>query len=65
MQYGDKVYVFDGLLEPESYGSPPPKFDWIDPNYVPSDDGDGSTATTVAGTTTTTVVETGAGAAQP
>ena len=65
VQYGDKVYVFDGLLEPESYGSPPPKFDWIDPNYVPSDDGDGSTATTVAGTTTTTVVETGAGAAQP
>ena len=65
VQYGDKVYVFDGLLDPETYGSPPPKFDWIDPNYVPSDDGEGSTATTVAGATTTTVVEAGAGTAQP
>ena len=65
VQYGDKIYVFDGLRDPEVSGSPPPTFDWVDPNYVPSDDG--STATTVAGaaTTTTTVLETGADAAQP
>jgi hypothetical protein len=65
VQYGDKVYVFDGLRDPEVYGSPPPTFDWIDPNYVPSDDGEGSTSTTVAGATTTTVLETGADASQP
>jgi hypothetical protein len=59
------VYVFDGLRDPEVYGSPPPTFDWIDPNYVPSDDGEGSTSTTVAGATTTTVLETGADASQP
>ena len=63
VQYGDKVYVFDGLREPEEYGSPPPPWDRIDPNYVPSDDG--ATVTTVGATSTTTVVETGAGAAQP
>lgn len=42
--YGDRVYVFDGIKEPEEYGSPPPPFDRPDPNYVPT--------TTVPPTTT-------------
>lgn len=41
--YGDRVYVFDGIKEPEEYGSPPPPFDRPDPNY--------STTTTVPPTT--------------
>ena len=32
--YGDRVYVFDGIKEPEEYGSPPPPFDRPDPNYT-------------------------------
>jgi peptidoglycan hydrolase-like protein with peptidoglycan-binding domain len=41
--YGDRVYVFDGIKEPEEYGSPPPPFDRPDPNYT--------TTTTVPPTT--------------
>jgi peptidoglycan hydrolase-like protein with peptidoglycan-binding domain len=32
--YGDRVYVFDGIKEPEDYGAPPPPFDRPDPNYT-------------------------------
>ena len=32
--YGDRVYVFDGIKEPEEYGAPPPPFDRPDPNYT-------------------------------
>lgn len=32
--YGDRVYVFDGIKEPEEYGSPVPPFDRPDPNYT-------------------------------
>ncbi|MFM8522265.1 MAG: peptidoglycan-binding protein [Acidimicrobiaceae bacterium] len=32
--YGDRVYVFDGIKEPEEYGSPIPPFDKPDPNYT-------------------------------
>ncbi|MEK7410275.1 MAG: L,D-transpeptidase family protein, partial [Actinomycetota bacterium] len=32
--YGDRVYVFDGIKEPEEYGSPVPPFDKPDPNYT-------------------------------
>lgn len=32
--YGDRVYVFDGIKEPEQYGSPVPPFDTPDPNYT-------------------------------
>lgn len=32
--YGDRVYVFDGIKEPEEYGSPVPPFDTPDPNYT-------------------------------
>lgn len=55
MDHGDQVFVWDGELEPEANGSPPPTFNWLDPDYV-SD----TTTTTEATTTTTTepVVET-------
>lgn len=46
VNYGDRVYVFDGIKEPEDYGSPPPIFNKDDPNY---------TTTTSTSTTTTTV----------
>jgi hypothetical protein len=51
--YGDRVYVFDGVKEPEEYGSPPPPFDKPDPNYTTTTS---STVppTTVAPTSTTT-----------
>ena len=32
--YGDRVYVFDVIKEPEEYGSPVPPFDRPDPNYT-------------------------------
>ena len=32
--YGDRVYVFDGIKEPEEYGSPVPPWDRPDPNYT-------------------------------
>ncbi|NBO97394.1 MAG: hypothetical protein EBV13_01545 [Actinobacteria bacterium] len=32
--YGDRVFVFDGIKEPEEYGSPIPPFDKPDPNYT-------------------------------
>ena len=32
---GDKVYVFDGVEEPERYGDQPPTFNWRDPADVP------------------------------
>jgi peptidoglycan hydrolase-like protein with peptidoglycan-binding domain len=34
--FGDKVFVWDGLKEPEQYGEQLPYFDRADPNYVPS-----------------------------
>ncbi|NQV97620.1 MAG: L,D-transpeptidase family protein [Acidimicrobiaceae bacterium] len=34
VKYGDRVYVFDGIKEPEEYGSPVPPFDTPDPNYT-------------------------------
>lgn len=32
--YGDRIYIFDGVKEPEEYGSPPPPADRPDPNYT-------------------------------
>jgi hypothetical protein len=49
VNYGDRVYVFDGVKEPEDYGSPPPIFNKDDPNY---------TTTTSTSTTTTTLPRT-------
>ena len=48
---GDQVFVFDGVKEPEEYGSPPPRFNWRDPNYTTT------TSTTTSTTTppTTTI----------
>lgn len=50
VNYGDRVYVFDGVKEPEDYGSPPPIFNKDDPNYTTTTS---STTTTVPRSTTT------------
>jgi hypothetical protein len=42
----DVVYVWDGVKEPEEYGEQIPRFNIIDPDYVPA-------STTTAGPTTT------------
>ena len=34
VKYGDRVYIFDGIKEPEEYGSPVAPFDKPDPNYT-------------------------------
>ena len=34
VKYGDRVYVFDDIKEPEEYGSPVAPFDKPDPNYT-------------------------------
>lgn len=49
--YGDRIYVFDGVKEPEEYGSPPPPADRPDPNYT-------TTTSSTSPTTTTTVPST-------
>jgi hypothetical protein len=46
--YGDRIYIFDGVKEPEEYGSPPPPADRPDPNYTTT------TSTTVSPSTTAT-----------
>ena len=48
MGNGDQVFVWDGELEPEANGSPPPTFNWINPEWA------ATTTTTVPETTTTT-----------
>lgn len=48
VKYNDRVYVFDGVKEPEEYGSQPPEWDKPDPNYT----------TTTSTSTTTTVPKT-------
>ena len=53
MGNGDQVFVWDGDHEPEAIGSPPPTFNWIDPDYVST-----STTTSTVPDTTTTVVDT-------
>lgn len=54
VQFRDRVYVFDGIKEPEEYGSPLPPADRPDPNYttVPTTI---PVTTTVTPTPTTTV----------
>jgi peptidoglycan hydrolase-like protein with peptidoglycan-binding domain len=44
VQFRDRIYVFDGIKEPEQYGSPLPPADRPDPNYT-------TVPTTVPGTT--------------
>ncbi len=48
MGNGDQVFVWDGELEPEANGSPPPTFNWIDPEWA------ATTTTTLPEPTTTT-----------
>ncbi len=54
MSNGDQVFVWNGENEPEAVGSPPPTFNWIDPDYVSTS----TTTTTVPETTTTVAVMT-------
>ena len=60
VKYNDRVYVFDGVKEPEEYGSQPPPWDKLDPNYTTTTSSTTSTVpkTTVPKTTVpkTTVV---------
>ena len=66
VQFRDRIYVFDGIKEPEEYGSPLPPADRPDPDYttVPTSVPETTVATTtpatttVATTTPTTVVST-------
>jgi L,D-transpeptidase catalytic domain/Putative peptidoglycan binding domain len=60
VEYGDRVYVFDGVKEPEEYGAPVPPADRPDPNYTTttSTSSTSSTSTTVSTTTTTMPVTT-------
>jgi hypothetical protein len=57
MGNGDQVFVWDGENEPEAVGSPPPTFNWIDPDYV-STSTTTTTTSTVPATTTTVVPKT-------
>jgi hypothetical protein len=34
VQFRDRIYVFDGIKEPEEYGSPLPPADRPDPNFT-------------------------------
>jgi len=64
VQFRDRVYVFDGIKEPEEYGSPLPPADRPDPDYttVPTTVPDTTLPTTTVPVTTipvtTTVVKT-------
>ena len=50
--YGDRIYIFDGVKEPEEYGSPPPPADRPDPNYTTTTSEPKTTTTVPAATTT-------------
>ena len=50
VKFGDRVFVFNGVKEPEFYGSQPPPWDKPDPNYT--------TTTSLAPTTTTSLPKT-------
>lgn len=53
VEYGDRVYVFDGVKEPEELGSQPPPWDKKDPNYTTT-----TSSTTTLPKVTTTVPKT-------
>lgn len=53
MGMGDRVFVWDGVKEPEAYGAQPPVFDWRWAEYYET-----TTTTTTSTTTTTTVAPT-------
>jgi hypothetical protein len=52
VKYNDRVYIWDGVKEPEEYGSQPPPWDKDDPNYTTTTS---STSTSVPKTPKTTV----------
>ncbi|MEY2626886.1 MAG: hypothetical protein RJB08_645 [Actinomycetota bacterium] len=56
--YGDRVYVFDGMKQPEEYGAPLPPADRPDPNYTTTTSEPDKTTTTSVADTTTSVSET-------
>ena len=51
VKYGDQVFVFDGVKEPEAYGAQVPPFNTPDPNYTTTTSSTTTTTTTVAPTT--------------
>ncbi len=53
VQYSDRVFVFDGVKEPEAYGSPAPYFNRPWPEYTTTTSSTSSTSTT--STTSTTI----------
>jgi hypothetical protein len=53
VQYNDRVYVFDGVKEPEDYGSIAPPWDKKDPNYTTTTSTSTTTSTVPAATSTT------------
>lgn len=60
VQFRDRIYVFDGIKEPEAYGSPLPPADRPDPNYttvatttIPANS---SATTTIPGSAASTTV---------
>lgn len=57
VKYGDRVFVFDGVKEPEAYGSPPPFFNkpWPDFTTTTSSVPPGATTSTNPKSTTTTI----------
>jgi len=60
VEKGDMIFVFDGIKEPEEYGSPPPPFDRVDPNATTT-----TSSTTSTSTTSTTVPPTTAAPTTP
>ena len=51
VKYNDRVYIFDGVKEPEDYGSQPPPWDKDDPNYTTTTSSSSTTSTVVPRTT--------------
>jgi hypothetical protein len=52
LSMGDQIFVWDGVLEPEENGSPPPTFNWLDPEYETTTTAPESTTTVPESTTT-------------
>ena len=61
VKYADRIYVFDGIKEPEEYGSPVPPYDLPDPDYTTIPVTTIPVTTTSAALTTTTSVGSVAG----
>lgn len=51
----DRVYIFDGIKDPEEYGSQPPPWDKADPDYTTTTSSTTSTTTTAPKPARTTV----------